>query len=152
MTKQREDEKYMAVALKLAGEAADEGEIPVGAVVVKNGEIIGTGKNSREATGSPTAHAEIAAIEAAAKALGDWRLTDCTLYVTLEPCAMCAGAVINARLERVVYAAADEAAGCMGSRINLAHLELGKAPKVTAGVLAQRAAALLTDFFNERRK
>ena len=142
---------FMLAALAEAREAARQGEIPVGAVIVREGRILSTGRNDREQTRSPLGHAELRAIEAAAKALGDWRLTGCTLYVTLEPCPMCTGAILNARLDAVVYGARDPEAGCMGSRLNLAHLELGWAPRVTAGVLEEECGALLSRFFEARR-
>ena len=145
-------EAFMREALALAEEAAAHGEIPVGAVIVKDGKIIARGRNDREETRSPLGHAEMRAIEEAAEVLGDWRLTGCTLYVTLEPCPMCAGAILNSRLDAVVYGAADPAAGCMGSRLNLAHLDLGAAPRVKAGVLGEECQALLSRFFQKRRE
>lgn len=144
-------EDWMRLALEEAQKAADEGEIPVGAVIIKEGAVLARGRNDREATHSPLGHAETRAIEAACQALGDWRLSECTLYVTLEPCPMCAGAILNARLGAVVYGASDPEVGCMGSRLNLAHHELGSAPRVTAGILAEECRSLLSDFFRKRR-
>lgn len=146
------DEEMMLKALKLAKKAFDAGECPVGAVVTdKNGETIGEGFNRRETDNSPTAHAEILAIEAAAKRLGAWRLADCTLYVTLEPCPMCAGAIINSRLKRVVYGAFDEKGGACSSVISLFELPFGHKPMVRGGVLEKECGALLSDFFKNLR-
>lgn len=144
-------EDYMHLALQKAREAAAAGEIPVGAVIVRDGKVLAVARNDREESASPLGHAEIRAIEKAAAALGDWRLTGCTLYVTLEPCVMCAGAILNARLDAAVYGAADRDYGCLGSRLNLAHLDLGSAPRITAGVLEEECAALLGEFFRDRR-
>lgn len=145
-------EDYMRLAIDEAKRAAAAGEIPVGAVVVRGGRVIATARNDREESHSPLGHAEVRAIEMAAKALGDWRLTGCTLYVTLEPCVMCAGAILNARLDAVVYGAADPSLGCLGSRLNLAHLDLGSAPRITAGVLEEECRALLSAFFLTHRE
>ena len=145
------DEEFMRLALQLAKQAADEGEVPVGAVVVKHGEIIGRGYNRRETLCSVLHHAECAAIEEAAKHLGSWRLNDCTLYVTLEPCPMCAGAIINARLPRVVFGTRDEEKGACASRINLFELGCGFIPAMREGVLQQECAALLQEFFTAVR-
>lgn len=145
-------ERYMRLAIAEAVAAADRGEIPVGAVIVRDGRVLASAGNTREADRDPGGHAEMNAIRAAAAALGDWRLDGCVLYVTLEPCAMCAGACVNARLDEVVYGASDEIAGCMGSRINLPHLDLGSTPRVVPGVLAEECAALIKDFFTEHRK
>lgn len=145
-------ERYMRLALEEAEKAADLGEIPVGAVVVCQGTILAAAHNDRETTHSPLGHAEVRAIEAACRARGDWRLDDCILYVTLEPCPMCSGVILNARLWQVVYGAADPQYGCLGSRLNLAHLDLGAAPKLTAGVLAEECAALISAFFKGQRK
>lgn len=143
-------ESYMRLALAEAEKAGARGEIPVGAVIVRGGEVIAAAGNTREAANDPTGHAEINAIRLASARLG-WRLDGCAMYVTLEPCAMCAGAAVNARLDEVAYGAADPIAGCMGSRINLPHLELGSVPRVVPGVLAEECAALLADFFAARR-
>lgn len=145
-------ERYMRMAIAQAEKAAAAGEIPVGAVVVCGDTVLSAARNDREATHSPLGHAEVRAIDAACRVRGDWRLEDCTLYVTLEPCPMCSGVILNARVGQVVYGAADLLYGCLGSRLNLAHLDLGAAPKLTAGVLAGECAALLGDFFRSRRK
>ena len=145
-------EKYMREALALARDAAAAGEVPVGCVVVNGaGVVIGRGRNRREETGSATAHAEIEAIEAACAAAGDWRLTDCTLVVTLEPCPMCAGAVVNARIPTVVFGAREENFGSCGSVLNLFEERYGHRPAVYGGVLAEDCAALLSAFFRDRR-
>lgn len=150
---ERSDHDYMELALALAREAAAEGEIPVGALVVdrETGEILGTGRNRREADHSPTAHAEILAIEQAAKRRGSWRLSGCTLYVTLEPCPMCAGAIINARVDRLVFGAYDEKAGSVCSLQEMFALPYNHRPRVTAGLLEDPCAALLSDFFRKLR-
>ncbi len=145
------DIPYMQQALTLAEEAAKSGDVPVGAVVVKEGEIIGMGYNRREADGRALAHAECEAIAQACQTVGSWRLSGCTLYVTLEPCAMCAGAIVNARIDRVVYGAADPKAGCVGSLINLFALDLNHTPKLTVGVLAEQCGRILSDFFAKQR-
>ena len=153
MTDEKLDEKLMAEALIEAKDALTAGELPVGAVVARGGEIVSRGRNRREETGDPTAHAEIEAIRAAARALGGWRLTGCTLYVTMEPCAMCAGANVAARLDRVVYGAGDPAAGCCGSVYRVT-----EDPAFThfaaadGGVLEGECQALLNEFFAGRRK
>jgi len=146
-----EDEAYMKLALEQAALAAHLGEVPVGAVIVKGGQVIAAAHNLREQNRMATAHAELLAIEEACRQLNSWRLTDCTLYVTLEPCPMCAGAIVNSRLTRVVYGAADPQAGCCGSVANFFHMPFNHAPVLTAGVLEQDCAALLKAFFEERR-
>ncbi len=146
------DEEYMERALLLAQKAAEQGEIPVGALVIdENGEIAGEGYNLRETLCSPTAHAEMIAIEAAAKKLGRRRLTGCTLYVTLEPCPMCAGAVMNAGLDRLVYGAFDEKNGACASVAALFDEKFTHIPRVRSRVLEQRCGAVLSDFFKELR-
>lgn len=146
------DEEYMLKALSLARKAFDMGECPVGALVVSpEGEIIGEGFNQRETLRSPTAHAEILAIEQAAKALGQWRLCGCTLYVTLEPCPMCAGAIMNSRLKRVVYGAFDEKNGACASVLNLFEESFTHIPYVRSRVLAQECGGILTEFFRQLR-
>lgn len=146
------DENYMQIALALASQAALIGEVPVGAVVVKDGIIIGRGSNAPIANQDPTAHAEIIAMRDAAKHLGNYRLVDCTLYVTLEPCAMCTGAIQHARIARLVYGASDPKTGACGSVINLmAETKLNHHTEVCSGVLAEACGALLTDFFRARR-
>ena len=145
-------EHYMRLALELAREAADAGEVPVGCVVVDaEGNVIGTGRNRREETHSASAHAEIEAIGMACKALGTWRLTDCTLYVTLEPCPMCAGAIINSRIPAVVFGAKEENFGSCGSVINLFEERYGHHPAIFGGVCADECAGLLSDFFGGLR-
>ncbi len=142
----------MAEALAEASAAGAAGEVPVGAVVVAAGRIIGRGHNEREASADPTAHAEMIALRQASAAIGSWRLTDATLYVTLEPCPMCAGALVAARLARVVFGAADPKAGACGSLYNLCtDPRLNHEVIVTPGVLADRASAMLSAFFGERR-
>ena len=146
--------RWMTAALEQARLAGQAGEVPVGAVVVKDGRLIAWGYNSREMGSSPLGHAEMSAIAMAGKALGDWRLTGCTLYVTLEPCCMCAGACLNARLERVVYGAADPEAGCLGSRVDLFAMGLGPAaaPGILPGIMKEECEELLRQFFRRRRE
>ena len=141
----------MREALALAREAAREGEVPVGAVVVTEGRIVGTGRNRRETGKNALCHAELEAIDAACKALGGWRLWQCELFVTLEPCPMCAGAIINARIPRVVYGAKDPKSGSCGSVVNLFELPYNHKPELTGGVLEAECAQLLTEFFQKIR-
>ena len=145
------DREYMLEALALAREASEAGEVPVGCVVVRNGEIVGRGRNRREEDKTALAHAELEAISQACAALGGWRLWECTLYVTLEPCPMCAGAIVNARIPRVVYGARDAKAGSCGSVCDLFSMAYNHHPQVEAGVLEEECAKLLTDFFRELR-
>jgi tRNA(adenine34) deaminase len=146
------DEYFMKQALRLAEEAYAQQEVPVGAVVVQEDRVIGKGFNQRQTLSDPTAHAEILAITAAAAALGDWRLTGCTLYVTLEPCVMCAGAIVLARLDRVVYAAPDPKAGAVENLYQiLSDPRLNHRPQLKTGVLADEASFLLTSFFRQQR-
>ncbi len=146
------DESYMQEALALARRAAEEGEVPVGAVVVKDGAVIGRGCNKPVSGNDPTAHAEIVALREAGVAAGNYRLAGCTLYVTIEPCAMCAGAIMHARIGRLVYGAADPKAGACGSVVNLfADERLNHHAAVTGGVMAEAAGRLLQDFFAARR-
>ncbi len=153
MSTHTQDEMWMQQALLLAEHAAAAGEVPVGAVLVRNGEKIAEGWNQPIALNDPTAHAEIVTLRAAAQVLGNYRLNDCTLYVTLEPCPMCAGALVHARVKRVVYATADEKAGAAGSVLQvLRHPQLNHLCQVTAGVLAEAAKAQLTSFFQHKRK
>lgn len=148
----REDRRWMAEALGLAQRAREAGDVPVGAVVVREGEVLGRGWNRREADADPTAHAELLALREAAGRAGSWRLEGAVLYVTLEPCAMCAGALVNARIGRLVYGAADPKAGACGSLYDLpSDPRLNHRFPVTAGVLAGESARLLRDFFQERR-
>ncbi|MCI0387083.1 tRNA adenosine(34) deaminase TadA [Streptomyces sp. CNQ085] len=139
----------MRRALAEAARAPGTGDVPVGAVVLDpDGAVLGLGRNEREATGDPTAHAEVVAIREAARAVGEWRLSGCTLVVTLEPCTMCAGAIVLSRLERVVYGAVDEKAGAVGSLWDAVRdRRLNHRPEVVSGVLARECGALLTDFF-----
>jgi len=147
-----EDRQWINEAVVLARQAAAEGEVPVGAVVVKDGKIIGRGWNQNIGLSDPTAHAEIMALREAGSTLGNYRLPGCTLYVTLEPCVMCAGAMIHARLERIVFAASDPKTGAAGGKFDLlsnpAH---NHAPTVNGGCLADECSALLKDFFRQRR-
>lgn len=146
------DEHYIRQALREAGRAYDRDQVPVGAVIVRDGRIIGRGHNQRQQLRDPTAHAEMIAITAAAEAVGDWRLTGCTLYVTLEPCLMCAGAIVLARIDRVVYGAADPKAGAVESLYHLlADPRLNHHPQVQTGVLEHECSALLRDFFQNQR-
>jgi len=148
-----DDVRWMRYALELAQRAAAEGEVPVGAVVVKDGVMIGAGWNRPIAAHDPTAHAEIQALRAAARQVGNYRLVDTILYVTLEPCAMCAGAMVHARVGRVVYGAADPRTGAAGSVFNLLQApQLNHQAEVYGGVLADECGALLRDFFQARRK
>ena len=142
-----QEERYMAMALALAKEAGEQGDIPVGCVVVQDGTVIGTGRNCREARGDATAHAEVEAIRAACAALGSWRLEGCDLYVTLEPCPMCAGAMVNARIRRVWYGAQNPKAGCCGSVLALFQERFNHRPQVYGGVLEAECAALLRRLF-----
>lgn len=147
-----EREQNMALALKLAREAFDAGEVPVGCVVTgPDGAVLGRGRNRREETGDATAHAELEAIREACGKLGDWRLSGCTLTVTLEPCPMCAGAIINARIPTVVFGAREALSGSCGSVIDLFFEAYGHRPAVYPGVLREECAELLRDFFRGRR-
>ena len=146
-----EDIQFMQEALELAREAAAEGEVPVGCVVVRKGQIVGRGRNRREGEKSALAHAEIEAIGDACRNLGGWRLWECTLYVTLEPCPMCAGAIINARIPRVVYGAGDAKCGAARSVCNLFSMEFNHHPQVECGILEEERAQLLTEFFKHLR-
>ena len=146
-----EDEKYMKKALLLAKEAAAEGEVPVGCVIVRKGEIVGRGRNRRETGKTALGHAELEAIDEACRNLGGWRLWDCTLYVTLEPCPMCAGAIVNARIPRVVYGASDAKCGACGSVCDLFSMDFNHHPGVTSGVREAEARALLKTFFQNLR-
>ena len=147
-----EHEKYMHEALALAREAAAGGEVPVGCVIVSpDGVIVGRGRNRREELPDATAHAEVEAIRAACAALGTWNLSGCALFVTLEPCPMCAGAIINSRLSPVIYGAKEPNSGSVGSVINLFEERYGHRPAVYGGVLAEECAALLAEFFRGLR-
>ena len=146
-----DDLYFMDAALALAREAAAEGEVPVGCVIVRKGEIVGKGRNRREKDKSALAHAEIEAIRQACENLGGWRLWECTLYVTLEPCPMCAGAIINARIPRVVYGASDKKFGACNSVCSLFSMAFNHHPEVEAGIREAEAAALMTEFFQKLR-
>ena len=149
----KDDEAAMRVAFAEARKALDEGEVPIGCVIVHDGAVIGRGHNQVERLQDATAHAEIVAIGAASTALSSWRLEDCTLFVTLEPCAMCAGAIVLARVGRVVYGAHDPKAGACGSVLNVIdEPRLNHAPPVTSGVLAEETGELLTSFFEMKRR
>lgn len=147
----QQDEQFMRLALEQSHIAFTMGEVPVGAVIVRSDEIIAVGYNTRETTRTALGHAEIMAIEKACATVGDWRLTGCTIYVTLEPCPMCMGAILNARLDRVVYGAADGLSGCCGSVIHLADCGLGHRPPVKGGILAAECGRLVSEFFASRR-
>lgn len=147
------DRHWMQYALNLAAQAKEQGEVPVGAVLVKEDQIVGVGFNCPIATKDPTSHAEIQAIRSAAKVLDNYRLVGTTLYVTLEPCPMCAGAIVHARVARVVYGASDPRAGACGSVLNIIQNPLlNHRPSLTQGILATECSELLTDFFKLRRK
>jgi tRNA(adenine34) deaminase len=146
------DDELMGLAIAEARQATDHGDVPVGAVIIRNGDLLASRHNERELTGDPTAHAEVLAIRDAAEALGSWRLDGCTLVVTLEPCVMCGGALLNARVDRLVYGAADMAAGACLSLYNVCDdPRLNHRLDVEAGVKADECAALLTGFFEARR-
>ncbi len=147
------DKRFMNEAISLAKTAAENSDVPVGAVVVKDGEIIGRGYNLREQTGDATAHAEVVAIREACRALSAWRLDDCELYVTLEPCPMCAGAIINSRIKTVVFGAFDKKAGSASkeSVIDMFSLPFNHKPEVYAGICEKECAEILTDFFEDKR-
>ena len=147
-----DDFTYMEEALALAREAYADGEVPVGCVIVRDGSIVGRGRNRRETGKSALAHAECEAIADACRNLGGWRLWDCTLYVTLEPCPMCAGAIINARIPRVVFGASDAKCGACGSVCDLFSMEFNHHPEVTRGVREEESKGLLTEFFLNLRE
>ena len=146
------DEYFMRLALREASRAVDHDDVPIGALVVRDGEVIGSGHNEREVRADPTAHAEMIALREAARASGSWRVLDAVLYVTLEPCAMCAGAIVLARVPRVVFGASDPKAGAAGIVFDiLAEPRLNHRPQVAAGLLAEESADLLRSFFAPRR-
>lgn len=145
------DRKYMTLALENAKKALSEGEVPVGAVIVFEDKVIASGYNKRESKQSALSHAEIEAIDEACRVLSSWRLNGCTMYVTLEPCPMCTGALINSKIDRVVFGAYDEKAGCMGSLTNLCGLDFNHRPAIVGGYMHSEAAALLSDFFSDLR-
>lgn len=145
------DEEYMHQALLLAEESAKEGEVPVGCVIVCDGAVVGRGRNRREKNRNALCHAEIEAINDACRSLGGWRLWKCTLYVTLEPCAMCAGAILNARIPKVVFGARDEKYGACGSVCDLFSMNFNHHPEAVAGVLEEESKALMQSFFQNLR-
>lgn len=146
------DRKFMDLAIIRAKRAAEDGEVPVGAVIVKNGEVIAAGRNRREKTHNATAHAEIEAIQKACEALGDWRLDDCEMYVTLEPCPMCSGAIINSRIKTVIFGAYDTKAGALGSVANFSAIPFSFTPEVYGGICENECREILTTFFRDMRK
>ena len=146
------DKDFMLLAIEQAKLSADELEVPVGAVVVRNGEVVSVGRNRREYGKNALAHAEIEAIDLACKKLGGWRLWECEMYVTLEPCPMCTGAIINSRIRRLVYGASDYKAGSCGSVVNLFDLPYNHKPEVVSGFMAEECSALLSEFFAKLRR
>ncbi len=146
------DKDFMNLAIEQAKIAASELEVPVGAVIVRNGKVVSLGRNRREKGRNALAHAEIEAIDLACKKLGGWRLWECEMFVTLEPCPMCTGAIINSRLRRVVFGASDYKAGSCGSVVNLFELPYNHKPELIGGFMADECSALLTDFFANLRK
>ncbi|MEG0915243.1 MAG: tRNA adenosine(34) deaminase TadA, partial [Christensenellaceae bacterium] len=145
------DETYMRQAIEQAKQAELMDEVPIGAVIIHNGSVIASAYNTRETTKNPLHHAEILAIHQAAKALGAWRLLDCTLYVTLEPCPMCAGAIINARIPIVVFGAYDKKAGAFGTLYDLSEGKLNHTPQIFGGILEDECASLLSNYFKKKR-
>ena len=145
------DLEFMDEALALARESAAEGEVPVGCIIVRNGEIVGRGRNRREQVRNALSHAEIEAINDACRNLGGWRLWECTLYVTLEPCPMCAGAIVNARIPRVVFGASDDKCGACGSVCDIFNMGFNHHPQVEKGLREEESAALMTEFFQNLR-
>lgn len=144
--------EYMKRALELAAQAGAVGDVPVGCVIVRNGQIIGEGRNRREECGDATAHAELEAIRQACQRTGSWRLHDCTMYVTLEPCPMCAGGIVNARVEEVRYGAREEKMGCCGSVLNLFEERFNHKPRIYQGPLVEECQQVMQDFFQNLRK
>ncbi|WP_336776753.1 MULTISPECIES: tRNA adenosine(34) deaminase TadA [unclassified Paenibacillus] len=152
MIREQEDQAWMQLAIEEAKKAEQIGEVPIGAILVKNGEVVGRGYNLRETNHDPTAHAEMVAIREACERLGAWRLLDCTLYVTLEPCPMCAGAIVQSRVKRVVYGTGDPKAGCAGTLMNLLQEpRFNHETELTSGILQPECAELLTNFFRNLR-
>ena len=146
------DEKFMLEALKEAEKSANLDEVPVGAVIVKDGEIIAKGHNLREKTNDPTAHAEIVAIRKACKKLGSWRLEDCIMYVTIEPCSMCAGTLLWTRIKKIVYGAKDFKGGALGSSYNIFDVKnINHHPEIVGGVLEEKCSRIISDFFRNKR-
>lgn len=146
------DIKFMQTALMLAKEASDEGEVPVGAVIVKDNEIIATGRNRREKSKNALSHAEIEAINSACEKLGGWRLWECDIYVTLEPCPMCSGAIVNARIPNVYFGAYDKNFGCCGSTLNILELENSFHPQYQGGIMEEECGTIISDFFKKLRQ
>ena len=147
------DEKYMKMAVKLAKKAASMGEVPIGCVIVYEDRVIGRGYNRRKTDKNTLSHAEITAIRKASRVIGDWRLEGCTMYVTLEPCQMCAGAIVQARMDRVVIASMSPKSGCAGSILNLLQMEeFNHQVEITKGVLADECSVMLSEFFTDLRK
>ena len=146
------DVRFMDEALALAKEAAIEGEVPVGAVIVRNGEIIARGRNRREVSKNALSHAEIEAINNACNMLGGWRLWECDIYVTLEPCPMCSGAIINARIPNVYFGAYDKNFGCCGSTVNILELENSFHPHYEGGIMEEECSSIITEFFKKLRE
>jgi tRNA(adenine34) deaminase len=152
MIEQLNDESFMREALRMAGKASEAGEVPVGAVIIRAGKIVGRAHNQVELLKDATAHAEMLALTQAEAAVGDWRLTDCDLYVTKEPCAMCAGALVHTRIRRVIFGCADPSAGAAGSVMNLLQMPaLNHRCDIASGVLQDECAAILQNFFRQRR-
>lgn len=145
-------QEYMKRALDLAAQAGAEGDVPVGCVIVRDGKIIGEGRNRREEHGDATAHAELEAIRQACQNTGSWRLHNCTMYVTLEPCPMCAGGIVNARVEEVRYGAREEKMGCCGSVLNLFEERFNHKPRIYQGPLVEECQQIMQDFFQHLRK
>ena len=145
-------QEYMKRALELAAQAGAEGDVPVGCVIVRDGQIIGEGRNRREEHGDATAHAELEPIRQACQHTGSWRLHDCTMYVTLEPCPMCAGGIVNARVEEVHYGAREEKMGCCGSVLNLFEERFHHKPRIYQGPLVEECQQIMQDFFQNLRK
>lgn len=147
-----EDEKFMQIAILEAEKAKEKEEVPIGAIIVYQDQVIATGHNVRESTQTTLSHAELIAIEKANNVMNSWRLEDCTLYVTLEPCPMCAGAIVQSRIKRVVYGASDPKAGCAGTLMNLLQEDkFNHQVEVTRGILEEECSVLLTDFFKQLR-
>lgn len=144
--------EYMRRALELAAQAGSDGDVPVGCVIVRNGQIIGEGRNRREEQGDATAHAEMEAIRDACRRTGSWRLHGCTMYVTLEPCPMCAGGIINSRVDEVRYGAREEKMGCCGSVLNLFEERFNHKPRIYPGLMADECEQVLQDFFQSIRE
>lgn len=147
-----QEKEFMKLAIAEGNKATDHGDVPVGCVIVRNNQVIATGRNRRELNSDPLAHAELEAISMASEALGRWRLDDCQLYVTLEPCPMCAGGIINSRIYSVYYGAAEEKSGCCGSVLNLFEEGFGHRPRIYGGILAEECKGMLQDFFQNLRE